>query len=284
MEAPSAARVDRLGPRAYRAHAVYTESLEVDILLRQQSASGVLTLTLHRPERRNALDLALADELVRALEAAEESPAVRVVVLTGAGDAFCSGGDLAGYGFEGHSLALLRRISRPALALHRLAKPAIARVNGVAAGAGWSLALGCDLVVASEQARFSQIFVRRALSLDLGSSWLLPRLVGLHRAKELALLGSWVSAGEALALGLANRVVPAGELDAAVAEWAERLAAGPPVALALTKRMLAESAERSFEAAIEAECGAQSVNLATQDTREAFRAFFAKREPRFDGR
>lgn len=256
----------------------------MDILRREQSASGVLTLTLHRPERKNALDLALADELVRALEHAQESAAVRVVVLTGAGDTFCSGGDLAGDGFEGHALALLRRISRPAVALHRLSKPTIARVDGVAAGAGWSLALGCDLVVASERARFSQIFVRRALSPDLGGSWLLPRLVGLHRAKELALLGRWVPAEEALALGLVNRVVPPGELDAAVAEWAGLLAAGPPVALAQTKRLLAESSGRSFEAAIEAECSAQSVNLATEDTREAFRAFFAKREPRFEGR
>jgi 2-(1,2-epoxy-1,2-dihydrophenyl)acetyl-CoA isomerase len=256
----------------------------VDILLREQSASGVLTLTLHRPERKNALDLALADELARALEDADESRSVRVVVLTGAGDAFCSGGDLAGDGSDAHAVAILRRISRPALALHRLGKPSIARVDGVAAGAGWSLALGCDLVVASDRARFSQIFIRRALSLDLGGSWLLPRFVGLHRAKELALLGSWVSAEEARALGLVNRVVPAAELDAAVADWAGQLAAGPPVALALTKRMLSESGERSFEAAIEAECSAQGVNLATHDTREAFRAFFEKRDPRFEGR
>jgi len=256
----------------------------VDILLREQSASGVLRLSLHRPERRNALDLALADELVRALEHAEESAAVRVVVLTGAGETFCSGGDLAGDGFPGHPVALLRRISRPAVALHRLSKPTIARVDGVAAGAGWSLALGCDLVVASDRARFSQIFVRRALSPDLGSSWLLLRQVGLHRAKEIALLGRFVSAEEALRLGLANRVVPAAELDAAVAEWAEALAAGPPVALAQTKRLLSEAGGLGFEAAIEAECAAQGVNLATEDTREAFRAFFERREPRFQGR
>ena len=256
----------------------------MDILLREQSESGVLTLAFHRPERKNALDMALADELTRALEHAEESPAVRVVVLTGHGDAFCSGGDLVGGGDERHALATMRRISRPAVALHRLSKPAIARVNGVAAGAGWSLALGCDLVVASEQARFCQIFVRRALSPDLGGTWLLPRLVGLHRAKELALLGRWVSAVEAQAWGLVNRVVPAGELDAAVADYAEALASGPPVTLALTKRMLGDAGIREFEAAIEAECHAQSVNLATQDTREAFRAFFQKREPRFEGR
>lgn len=257
----------------------------MDILLREQSESGVLTLVLHRPERKNALDVALADELTRALEHAEESSAVRVVVLTGHGDTFCSGGDLGGGdGDERHALATMRRMSRPAVALHRLSKPTVARVNGLASGAGMSLALGCDLVVASEQARFCQIFVRRGLSPDLGSSWLLPRLVGLHRAKELALLGRWVSAAEAHALGLVNRVVPAAELDAAVADFALALAKGPPITLALTKRMLGEAGVLGFEAAIEAECNAQCANLATQDTREAFRAFFQKREPRFEGR
>jgi len=257
----------------------------VDILLREQSESGVLTLTLHRPERKNALDVALADELARALEHAEESPSVRVVVLTGHGDAFCSGGDLGGEEAQPrHALATMRRMSRPAVALHRLSKPTVARVNGLASGAGWGLALGCDLVVASEQARFCQIFVRRGLSPDLGCTWLLTRLVGLHRAKELALLGRWISAADAQALGLANRVVPAAELDAAVEDYALALAKGPPVTLALTKRLLGEAAGIGFEAAIEAECNAQCVNLATQDTREAFRAFFQKREPRFSGR
>jgi len=256
----------------------------VDILRREQAESGVLTLVLQRPERKNAIDMALADELTRALEHAEQSASVRVVVLTGHGDVFSSGGDLVGDGDERHALATMRRISRPAVALHRLSKPAIARVNGLASGAGWSLVLGCDLVVASDQARFCQIFARRALSPDLGSTWLLPRLVGLHRAKELALLGRWISAEEAFSLGLVNRVVPPAELDAAVADYADALAAGPPVALALTKRILDEAGLREFEAAIEAECNAQCVNLATQDTREAFRSFFQKREPRFEGR
>lgn len=262
----------------------------VEILLRERSDAGVLTLTMNRPERKNALDRALADELVRALEEAEECAAVRAVVLAGAGDAFCSGGDLGSQpeqseqGEQGHSLSILRRIVRPAEALYRFSKPTLARVDGVAAGAGWNLALGCDLVVASDRARFAQIFVRRGLTLDMGGSWLLPRLVGLHRAKQIALLAEWLTAEQAFALGLVNRVVPAAELDAAVDEWARRLAAGPPVALALTKRLLGESFGRSFGEAIEAENAAQAVNLGTQDTREAFRAFFEKREPRFEGR
>lgn len=256
----------------------------MDILKRDQSEAGVLTLTLNRPERKNAIDLPLAGELLRALEAAAENAAVRAVVITGTGDAFSAGGDLVGDGDERSILALMRQISRPALALHRFAKPTLAKVNGTAAGAGWNLALGCDLVVASDQARFCQIFARRALSLDYGGSWLLPRLVGLHRAKELALLADWVSAEQAEKLGLVNRVVPRNELDAFVDDWAGRLAAGPPIALSLSKRMLSESSFRSFEQAIDVEATSQAVNLASRDTREGFQAFFEKRAPKFEGR
>ena len=130
----------------------------------------------------------------------------------------------------------------------------------------------------------SQIFARRGLSMDLGGSWLLPRLVGLHRAKELALLADWISAEEAERIGVVNRVVPAAELDAFVTDWAEQLAAGPPVALALTKQMLDGASTRSFEEALDLECTSQAVNLATEDTREAFKAFFEKRTPTFEGR
>ncbi len=258
----------------------------MDILEQERSSGGVLTLTLNRPERKNALDVALADRLVAALEVAEGDREVRCVVLTGAGDAFCSGGDLVG-GSDGeppHARTLMRRISRPASALHHFPKPVIAKVNGVAAGAGWNLALGCDLIVASDAARFCQIFARRGLSIDMGGTWLLPRRVGLHRAKELALLADWVSAEECERLGLVNRVVAAAELDAFVDEWATRLASGPPVALALDKQMLDEASTRSFDEALELECTSQCVNLATRDTREGFKAFMEKRAPRFEGR
>ena len=132
----------------------------------------------------------------------------------------------------------MRHVGDVALALHRLPQPTIAKVRGVAVGAGCNLALGCDLVVAGETARFSEIFAKRGLSVDFGGSWVLPRRVGLHRAKELAFFADIIEANEAERIGLVNRVVPDGELDAFVDDWATRLAAGPPIALALTKRLL----------------------------------------------
>jgi 2-(1,2-epoxy-1,2-dihydrophenyl)acetyl-CoA isomerase len=175
-------------------------------------------------------------------------------------------------------------VNSAALALHDLPKPAIAKVNGDAVGAGMNLALGCDLIVAAESARFSEIFARRSLSVDFGGTWLLPRLVGLHKAKELALLADVVSAEEAERIGVVNRVVPDDELDAFVADWAKRLAEGPPLALQLTKRMLNSSLSLSLHDALQWEAAAQSVNLVSQDTREGIVAFVEKRAPVFKGR
>jgi 2-(1,2-epoxy-1,2-dihydrophenyl)acetyl-CoA isomerase len=214
-----------------------------------------------------------------------DSTSDRVLVITGAGDAFCSGADLGERGQDTRpALARLRWVADIALALHRISKPIIAKVNGVAVGAGMNLALGCDLIVASESARFSEIFARRGLTVDFGGSWLLPRLIGMHRAKELALLADIISAKEAAELGLVNRVVAPDQLDALVADWADRLAAGPPLALSMTKRLLSNSFSLSMDEALEAEGMAQSVNSGTEDTAEAIRAFLEKREPKFKGR
>jgi 2-(1,2-epoxy-1,2-dihydrophenyl)acetyl-CoA isomerase len=185
---------------------------------------------------------------------------------------------------DSDGLTRMRRIGEVCIALHRVPQPTIAKVNGVAAGAGLNLALTCDLIVASDAARFSEIFARRGLSIDFGGSWLLPRLVGMHRAKELALLADIIDAHEADRVGLVNRVVPAAELDGFVGGWASRLAAGPPIALGLTKRLLDEAFSSSLEEAIEAEARCQVVNFGTEDATEALTAFTTKREPRFRGR
>lgn len=251
---------------------------------------GVVRVTLNRPGKKNALTVRMADDLAALVTEVAGRAEDRVLVITGAGGAFCSGADLTDpesvAGMVGPAAALeqMRRFHAAPLALHRLAKPVVAAVPGVAAGAGCNLALACDLVLASADARFSQIFVRRGLTLDCGGSWLLPRLVGLHRAKELAFLGDMVDATRAESLGLVNRVVPAEELETAVAEVASRLAAGPPVALAAMKQGIHQALTHSFAEALEAEALSQTVCVATADTAEAMRAFAERRDPRFQGR
>jgi len=257
----------------------------METLLVERAPNGVVTLTLNRPERKNAMNAAMFDELLAVFREVDASTSDRVLVITGAGDAFCSGADLGDRGSDTRpALARLHWVADIALALHRIPKPVIAKVNGVAVGAGMNLALGCDLIIASDTARFSELFARRGLSIDFGGSWLLPRLIGMHRAKELAFLADIISAKEAAELGLVNRVLPASQLDAFVADWADRLAAGPPLALSMTKRLLTNSFTTTMDEALEAEGLAQSVNTATEDTAEAIRAFLEKREPRFKGR
>lgn len=244
-----------------------------------------MTVTLNRPDKRNAANAAMWAELLATFREVGSRAQDRVVVLTGAGGAFCSGADLTDREApEQHPLARMRHIADVALALHRLPQPTLAKVTGVAAGAGANLALGCDLVLASREARFSEIFSRRGLSVDFGASWLLPRLVGLHRAKELAFLADIISAEEAAGMGLVNRVVPAAELDDLVDSWARRLAAGPPLALSMTKTLLNNSGAVSLDQALEDEARCQAVNFATSDTAEAMAAFIEKRDPRFQGR
>ena len=250
---------------------------------------GVVTVTMNRPERKNAASAVMLLELVAIFEEIEANAEDRVMVLTGAGGAFCSGADLGdpkgpATDTSRSPLARMRRLGDVALTLHRVTKPTIAKVDGVAVGAGLSLALGCDLVVCSDRAKLSMIFSRRGLSLDNGGSYLLPRLVGMARAKEIALFGGMYSAEEALAIGLINRVMPADELDGIVDNWAATLAAGPPLALSMTKTLLRDSLASSMDEALENEARCQSVNFASQDTNEALAAFTEKREPTYIGR
>ncbi len=261
-------------------------SLETLLVERED---GVVTVTMNRPGRKNAANGQMWRELLVTFDQVSADRNDRVMVLTGAGDAFCSGADLGDAsdvaGLPGDPFLLqMRALGDVALRLHRIPKPTIAKVGGVAAGAGMSMALGCDLVVASETARFSQIFAKRGLSIDFGASWLLPRLIGLHRAKELAFFADIISADEAAEFGLVNRVVPADELDAFVTGWARRLADGPPLALSMTKSMLNNSAALSMDQALEEESRSQAVNFASGDTKEALHAFVEKREPFFEGR
>lgn len=257
-----------------------------------ERAAAVTTITIHRPEVRNAMNNAAFEELAGILAEAARNPDDRVLVLTGAAGAFCSGGDLslpAGMAVDAATAEafplttfkiLSTVVASAALALHRFPKPIIAAVDGIAAGAGACLAFGCDLVLASETARFSLAFVRRGLSLDCGGSWLLPRLIGLHKAKELAFFGDWVDAHEAVRLGLANRAFTAAEFPAAVRTWAERLAAQPPIAVSLIKQSLNRSLQLSMADALEQEAMAQAVCSASPEFARALAAFARPRAPK----
>ncbi|MEN4474452.1 enoyl-CoA hydratase/isomerase family protein [Mycolicibacterium cosmeticum] len=251
-------------------------------VLLSEDHDGVRTLTLNRPERRNAIDPELWLALAQALRAADTSDDVRAVVLTGAGGAFCSGADI-GTGEAVHPRRKLQRLTDVALTLHNLSVPTIAKVTGVAVGAGWNLALGCDFVVATPESRFCQIFAKRGLSVDLGGSWLLPKIVGLQQAKRLVMLADMISAAEAHRLGLVSWVQAATEIDAFVDELAGRLAGGPPFALAQSKALLNDGAAVSFAQAVANEARAQPGNFATTDSGEAYAAFAAERDPSFTG-
>jgi 2-(1,2-epoxy-1,2-dihydrophenyl)acetyl-CoA isomerase len=261
----------------------------METLLLDRDEHGVVTVTFNRPEKKNAINATMWRELIEVFDDVEASRDDRVLVLTGAGDAFTSGADLtpadnadAPTGF-GSAVHAMRVVGRTVLRLHHLHVPTIAAVNGVTTGAGCNLALGCDLIVAADTARFSEIFARRGLSLDGGGSWILPRLIGLHRAKELAYLADIISAAEADRIGLVNRVVPATELGAVVTALARRIAAQPPVQIQITKRLLNQSLSVSMADAVEFEDIAQAGNFGSRDTAEAILAFVERREPRFTG-
>lgn len=249
--------------------------------------AGTVRLTLNRPEKKNAINGTMFDELGAVFNDVAGRPEDRVLIINGAGGAFCSGADLSGGGpAEATPISPVRRMDHihdVALALHRLTIPVIASVDGDAVGAGCNLALGCDLVFASSRSRFAEIFVRRGLSVDFGGSWILPRLIGLHRAKLLCLTGDIISAEEAAELGLVNRVVEQDELDKVVQEIVDKLLAGPPVAQALIKRMLNDGGELTMAQALAAESAAQAINSGLSDAGEARRAFMEKRDPVFKG-
>jgi 2-(1,2-epoxy-1,2-dihydrophenyl)acetyl-CoA isomerase len=258
--------------------------------LRHEAQGQVAYLTLNRPESLNALTPALRDELIERLTEASADPVVRAVVLTGTGRGFCAGADLRGTAPSGDRLPgdVARTIrlgaQRLIAAVLDCEKPVLAAVNGTAAGLGAHLALACDLVLAAESARFIEVFARRGLVPDAGGAYLLPRLVGPHRAKELLFFGDALPAPDAQRLGLVNRVVPDGQLAKTAHEWATRLADGPTRTLALTKHLVNTSLDTDRATAFAAEAWAQEINMTTEDAQEGLRAFTKRRAAGFRGR
>ncbi|MFZ0013071.1 MAG: enoyl-CoA hydratase-related protein [Acidimicrobiia bacterium] len=256
--------------------------------LTAETREGVRWLTIGRPDRKNAIPTDGWPALTSAFVEFEES-ADRVLVVTGAGGDFCSGADLDEDRFSepppiGESHRRMKVVERAAMALHRTTKPTIAAVDGVAVGAGMNLALGCDVVVASDRARFSEIFVRRGLTVDFGGTWLLPRVVGLQRAKELALSGRIVDAAEAVEIGLALEVVAPDRLHARVSEIAASFQEGAPVGQMFAKQGLNAAFESSFAESLSWEGQSQAIALGTEDVAEGVAAWLQGREPRWKGR
>lgn len=248
---------------------------------------GALTITLNRPEVLNAFNSKMGLELLDALKKAERDSAVRAVVLTGAGRGFSSGEDLKAREAEGATGlgAVLRERYIPiVLKIRNMEKPVLGSINGVAAGAGCSLALACDMRIASEKASFVEAFVRVGLVPDAGSSYFLPQLVGLGKAFELAFLGDVVQAEEALRIGLVNRVVPHEELESATRELAMRLAKSPTKAIGLAKRTINRALTMDLEQLLEYEAHAQEIAGKTEDHVEGMAAFLEKRPANFSGK
>lgn len=253
--------------------------------IRLDIADGVGTVTLNRPESLNALNGEMRRELLAAFKSLGRDEAVRAVILIGEGRGFCSGQDLRGGNGEHQFRAMLRREYNPLIrAMRELPKPVIAAVNGVAAGAGVSLALACDLVYAADDARFILAFVKIGLVPDTGSTRVLVRALGRHRAAHLIFTGEPLTAGEALAAGLINGVLPAGELRYEAREAALRLAASPTRTIGYAKRLITAVENETLEASLELEAALQELAGRTEDHAEGLAAFSEKREPRFVGR
>ncbi|MEU9700138.1 enoyl-CoA hydratase-related protein [Streptomyces sp. NPDC047981] len=253
--------------------------------------NGVSWITLNRPEAMNAVTWDQRERVIALLAEATADPGVRAVVLTATGRGFCAGADLRGAPASGGEriagdVARTIRLGAQRLigAVMDCEKPVIAAVNGTAAGIGAHLAFACDLVLAAEPAKFIEVFARRGLVPDGGGAYLLPRLIGPQRAKELMFFGDAVTAQEARELGLVNRVVPAEELEKTAREWAERLAQGPTRALALTKQLVNASLDTDRTTAFAAEAAAQEINMTTRDANEGVASFVERRTARYEGR
>jgi 2-(1,2-epoxy-1,2-dihydrophenyl)acetyl-CoA isomerase len=246
---------------------------------------------MNRPDALNAMTPLMTDEMRRVVEGAGADPAVRALVITGAGRAFCAGGDVktmsaqAGRRTANDVRRRLREGTGPLItAIASIEKPVVAAVNGLAHGGGFSLALACDIVYAARGARFAQAFVKRGLVPDTGSTWFLPRSIGPWRARELMFTGDAIDAEQAERLGLVNRVCEDGTILDDALELAARLAAGPTQAIGVIKTLVREGMQGDLRQAIDAEADAQGICMESEDFKEGIAALMEKREPRFTGR
>jgi 2-(1,2-epoxy-1,2-dihydrophenyl)acetyl-CoA isomerase len=249
----------------------------------------VAWVTMNRPEQRNAVNASMRDELIHVFHEAQTDPEIRCVVLTGSGKGFCSGADLSGprtpasRGPGATRMIMKSSSQRLIRTLWDLEKPVIAAVNGVAAGLGAHLAFASDFVIASSDARFIEVFVRRGIAVDAGGAFLLPRLIGLQRAKRLVYFGDDLSPQEAETYGLVSQVVAPGDLIETSRQWAVKLAAGPTMAIGLSKRLLNRSLASDIETCLEEESLVQTVVAQSEDLREGMAAFVERRQPKFKG-
>lgn len=256
------------------------------IILKKED--DIATIILNRPEKLNAVIPQMVEELMEATESVGRDDAIKVITLTGAGRAFCAGGDASAHlAFQREDSTQLMehftQLGKVILNLRDAAKPTLAVVNGPAIGAGFSLALGCDMILASEGAKFSVAFIRVALHPEGGITYILPRLVGITKACELIFTGKTIDAKEAERIGLVNQVVPQEQLEDKARELANSLAKAPPLAIGLSKISLYQGLDISLTSAIEIEARAQTICMTTKDVKEAATAFLEKRPPTFVG-
>ena len=259
-------------------------------LILTETVHGVTTITLNRPDKLNAFAGTMREDLLEAVLTAGQDPDTRVVIITGAGRAFCAGGDIdfmSGLRAAGDAEGLRKLLeagARIVTAIQTLPQPVIASINGVAAGAGCNLALACDIRIASDGARFSESFVRIGLHPDWGGTWLLPRIAGPSRAMEMMMTGRMIDAAEALSCGIVDQVVAAGDLSGHTSELARSIASGPPIAIRGIKRAIGRAARSTLEEQLALETEHQVEAFLADDAREGMTAFLEKRAAKFEGR